>query len=421
MKNKDNHGVHGGIQIYILRILRDPRDLRVSSSRHIRNSVYSVVILPLLLLLLLSLFFLSCGGGDPEEEPPVPWNAAWPLREIYGENDYFLMGNVISPGDLGNVRFDILKYHYNTVTAENHMKPDYIAPYPKPVNDTWAYRFTDADAIVNAARAEGMSVVGHTLIWHSQTPPWLTEGNAAAVEANLNKYVTEVVAHFKGKLISWDVVNEAMRESNTITESAAADWKTCLRPLSGNKWAIVDDYIEKAFLAARAADPDVKLFYNDYGLNYNRSVGYKALAVYNMVKEINEKNSDVLGRPLIDGIGMQSHHHLGTDPETVRESIELFASLGVEVAISELDIIAAGKLLSGSPPWNKEAAEKQAAKYAAMFQVFISHADKISRVTFWGIDDGTHWRTLDGSDAHATLLDADYNLKPAFNAVINLK
>jgi endo-1,4-beta-xylanase len=372
--------------------------------------------------------FFSC-DGENDEEIPVPWNAAWPLREIYDADDYFLIGNIISPGDLDNakkVRFDILKYHYNTVTAENHMKPDYIAPYPKPVNDTWAYRFTDADRIVDAARAEGMNVVGHTLIWYSQTPAWLTKDNVgvpldkATVLSNLKKYVTEVVKHFEGKLISWDVVNEAMKESNEITESAAADWTTCLRPLAQNGWMVIGpEYIEEAFLAARAADPNVKLYYNDYALNYNRNNGYKALAVYNMVKDINERYPKVGGRPLIDGIGMQSHHHLGTDPETVRESIELFASLGVEVAITELDIIAAGSRLSGSPPWDKEAANKQAAKYAAMLRVFIENAEKISRVTFWGIDDGTHWRTLDGSDAHAALLDEDYNLKPAFYAVIS--
>jgi endo-1,4-beta-xylanase len=377
----------------------------------------------ILFLLLLSFFFFSC-NETPEEEktwngPPVLWNTVEPLQDIY--QNYFLMGNIISPNDLssGNVRFDILKYHYNTLTAENQMNPDNIAPSPKPVDDNWAYRFTGADAIVDAALAEGMNVVGHTLIWHSQTPSWLTEGDAAAVEANLNKYVTEVVTHFKDKLISWDVVNEAMKESSDITESAAADWKTCLRPQAGNKWLVIGpEYIEKAFLAARAADPDVKLFYNDYGLNYNKSVGYKALAVYNMVKDINERYPNEGGRPLIDGIGMQSHHHLNTSPETVEDSIKMFASLGVEIAISELDIIAAGKLLSGSPPWNEKAAQRQAAKYSAMFKIFKKHSDKISRVTFWGIDDETHWRTKDGSDAHAALLDKDYKLKPAFYAVM---
>jgi endo-1,4-beta-xylanase len=376
-----------------------------------------------LIILLFSSF--SC-NGDPEEEPPptppVPWDTAQPLQNIYDEQNFFLIGNIISPRDLGNVRFDILKYHYNTVTAENHMKPDYIAPYPKPTSDTWDYRFTSADQIVNAARAEGMSVVGHTLIWHSQTPPWLTKNdNGTPLDRttalyNLEKYVREVVDHFKGKLISWDVVNEAMRESNTITESDAADWETCLRLSPGNGWAVIGpEYIEKAFLAARAADPDVKLFYNDYALNYNRNNGYKALAVYNMVKDINERYPDVGGRPLIDGIGMQSHHHINTNPETVEESIELFASLGVEIAISEMDIIAAGSLLDPPVSWDESAALIQAAQYAAMFRIFLENTNVISRVSFWGIDDGTSWR----SSSYPTLLDKDYNLKPAFYAVMN--
>ena len=366
------------------------------------------------LFLILLFSFFSC-NGEPEEPPPPPptsWNAVLPLRNIYADD--FLIGNIISPNDLANVRFDILKWHYNTVTAENQMKPDFIAPSSKPADNNWNYRWTGADSIVDAARTAGMKVVGHTLIWHSQTPAWLTEDDAATVENNLNKYVTDVVTHFKGKLISWDVVNEAMKESGDITESAAANWKTCLRPQSGNKWAIVDDYIEKAFLAARNADPDVKLFYNDYSLNYNKSVGHKALAVYNMVNDINTRYPNVQGRPLIDGIGMQSHHHRNTSPETVEDSIKMFASLGVEIAISEMDILTTGSLVTPAPAWNENDIQHQATRYAAMFRIFKDNAAVISRVTFWGLNDSTSWR----SAYYPTLLDKDYNLKPAFYAVM---
>ena len=366
-------------------------------------------------LIILVLFFISCNieiGDDPEN-----WEEAESLHEIYKSE--FLIGNIIRNTNCFNnkTRSGILKHHFNTVTAENDMKPSLMAPSSKPTTNTWNYRFSSADNIVNAANNAGMKVVGHTLIWHSQTPAWLTDGNKETVLANLEKYVTEVVTHFKGRLIEWDVVNEAFRDGlQNVT--ASTDWKTCLRvDDSGWNKTIGPEYIEKAFLAARLADPDVKLLYNDYNLNNAN----KAQAVFNMVKDINTRHPNVNGRQLIDGIGMQSHHHINTSPQTVENSINLFASLNVDIAITELDIIAAGRLLNAQnpPPWNEAAALRQAQQYAAMLNIFKKNSSKISRVTFWGFDDGTHWRTLDNSGAYASLMDKDYNLKPAFYAVLN--
>ena len=207
----------------------------------------------------------------------------------------------------------------------------------------------------------------------------------------------------QGKLISWDVVNEAIRDGLTGTE-ASGDWKDCLR-YDDNPWnkAIGPEYIERAFLAARNADANVKLFYNDYSLNSAN----KAQAVYNMVNDINQRYPNVKGRPLIDGIGMQSHHQLSTSPSTVEISIELFASLGVDIAISEMDIEVPGGA------WNTTLAQEQADQYTAMFAVFKNHASNISRVTFWGLDDAKSWKT----GLHATLLNADLSPKPAFYAL----
>jgi len=394
-----NHGVSRSFTEFLIRGLFPSVKLRVLRG-----------------FLVISFFaFLSCNNAP--DKGPETWEDTRSLKDLY--NNHFLMGNIISTGDLGNnARFGYLKRHYNSVTAENQMKPNDIAPYSQPTDDNWAYRFTNADRIVDAALAEGMSVVGHTLIWHSQTPAWLTTGDAATVEANLNKYVTDVVTHFKGRVISWDVVNEAMRDG--LNANDAINWRLCLRTFStGNGWHIIgSEYIEKAFLMARVADPDAKLYYNDYNLN---SSSNKYLAVYNMVYDINSRYSDMLGRPLIDGIGMQSHHHLGTNPQTVNTSIKKFAELGVEIAISELDIIAATSLPNTAPPrpWSPlsdvDIAQKQAEQYAAMFRIFKDNAAVISRVTFWGIDDGTSWRGY----VQPTLLNADYSLKPAFYAVLN--
>jgi endo-1,4-beta-xylanase len=357
---------------------------------------------------------LSCDFSfkkDEAGEDPT-WETVKRLKDVHKNN--FLMGNIISPGDIGTVRFNILKRHYNTATAENHMKPDHIAPFSEPATSTWAYRFTDADKIVNAVRAEGMKMHGHTLIWHSQTPEWLTAPETKEeVLDNLEKYCREVATHFKGKLLSWDVVNEAIRQGLTSSQ-ANGDWKECLRKDNpeGSPWnrAIGPEYIEKAFFAVRKADPDVLLYYNDYNLNDQN----KATAVYNMVNDINKRYPNVEGRPLIDGIGMQSHHHINTNPQTVENSILLFTSLGVDVAITELDIEITGS--SGSGGY-----EKQADQYTELFRIFIKYSSNISRVTFWGLDDGTSWRIQNNPTAYATLLDKDYGLKPAFYAVLNAK
>jgi endo-1,4-beta-xylanase len=202
--------------------------------------------------------------------------------------------------------------------------------------------------------------------------------------------------------------------------SASSDWRASLRnnenpnQSENSRWnqIIGAEYIEIAFKAARDADPDAKLYYNDYNLNmsnYN-----KAHAVYNMVKDINQRYPDYGGRKLIDGIGMQSHHHLNTDPATVEASIQLFASLGVEIAISELDIQA---VFYGGPytSLTEEAAKAQANMYAALFKIFKNHAASISRVTFWGIDDPHSWM----SSSYPNLFDSAYKAKPAFYAAEN--
>ena len=359
--------------------------------------------------------FLSCNfnfNGNSEEEEPKTWETARPLKNIYtGE---FLIGNIIrNTADFSNpVRSGILSRHYNTVTAENDMKPIAIAPNPAPASAsvTWNYRWNTADTIVDNARNAGFDVHGHTLIWHSQSPEWLANGG----ETYLNKFVGDVVEHFKGRLISWDVVNEAMRDGLQPAD-VAGDWRNCLRLDARWYQSIGPEYIEKAFLAARAADPDAMLYYNDYSLNSFQG-NNKQRAVYKMVQDINERYPNVGGRKLIDGIGMQSHHHLNTTPESVEASIQLFSSLGVEIAITEMDIMAAkagyNNLMNN---WDDSAAQLQAKKYAAMFRIFINHSSEISRVTFWGLDDGTSWR----ASSRPTLLNGDYSLKPAFYAVSN--
>jgi len=250
------------------------------------------------------------------------------LTDRYGS--FFLVGNVISPRDLDDLdgsRFNMLKEHFNILTAENAMKPLYLQ------REKGVFTFDTADRLVNAALEAGVKMHGHTLAWHQQSPEWMNSEGVNRGEAieNLVAHAKTVAAHFRGRVISWDVLNEAFIDNPPNPH----DWRASLRQSPWHK-AIGPEYVEIAFRAAREADPGSLLYYNDYNMD-NRS---KALAVYNMVKELNENNPNVGGRPLIDGVGMQGHYRINTNLDNVAASLERFASLGVEVSITELDVTA---------------------------------------------------------------------------------
>lgn len=331
-----------------------------------------------------------------------------PIKNVY-QND-FMIGNAISAEDMSGVRLELLKTHFNVATAGNAMKPDALQ------RSEGNFDFRGADALVDKVLAEGLKMHGHTLVWYQQSPSWMNtkpvDGKAAPLDreealANLRTHIKTVIGHFGNKVISWDVVNEAM-DDNLPNPS---DWKASLRK---SPWysAIGPDYVEQAFLAAREAldeNPelkDIKLYYNDYNLDYQN----KAKAVYNMVKEINENYAKThSGKLLIDGIGMQAHYNMGTKPANVLSSLEKFISLGVEISITELDIQAGGNYALPV-----KTAEDQRDLYAKLFKIFKAHSADIVRVTFWGIDDGTSWR----SPTNPLLFDKNLQAKPAYYGVI---
>ncbi|MRN52169.1 endo-1,4-beta-xylanase [Paenibacillus monticola] len=332
-----------------------------------------------------------------------------PIKEAY-QND-FLIGNAISAEDLEGVRLDLLKMHHNVATAGNAMKPDALQP------SKGIFTFTAADALVNKVLAEGMQMHGHVLAWHQQSPAWMNTttdadnntiplGREEALE-NLRTHITTVMEHFGDKVISWDVVNEAMNDN----PSNPADWKAALRQ---TPWAsaIGTDYVEQAFLAAREeldAHPDwnIKLYYNDY----NEDNQNKAQAIYSMVKEINDKYALTHpGKLLIDGVGMQGHYNINTNPENVKLSLEKFISLGVEVSISELDLTA-----GSNSQISETQANAQGYLYAQLMNIFKAHAANISRVTFWGQNDSTSWR----ASQNPLLFDSNLQAKPAYYGVID--
>lgn len=278
-------------------------------------------------------------------------------------------------------------------------------------------------------------------MWHSQSPEWLNNDNLSPQQArgNLENYIATVVGHFAGKVEFWDVVNEAF-ENYPTSSPAGNDWRSKLRKVEQGDPASIGqpgqpvawerrlgpDYIELAFRAARKADPNAVLFYNDYNLD-NR---HKANAVYLMVKEINEKYRAETGgeRNLIEVIGMQGHYHRGpvsgetnadaafpypVDVNNVNSTIKLFSTLpGVEIAITELDVTVgntAVRLLTA------EQERQQAIMYAKLFLIFKENSRHIRRVSIWGVNDAASWR----SAGSPLLFDSELKPKEAFWAVAN--
>ncbi|MDR1560215.1 MAG: endo-1,4-beta-xylanase [Clostridiales bacterium] len=198
-------------------------------------------------------FYIDDIDFQPISEAVEPDLTLTPIKDVY-EGD-FLIGNAISAEDLDGVRLEMLKLHFNVVTAGNAMKPD---------------------ALVQKSIDNGFLVHGHTLAWHQQSPAWMNQTTNDSGETvpldretaltNLITHADTVVRHFTEKfgenIISWDVVNEAMNDN----PPNPGDWQASLRR---SPWfnAIGPDYLEEAFLAARAANPDVKLYYNDYNLD----------------------------------------------------------------------------------------------------------------------------------------------------------
>jgi len=325
------------------------------------------------------------------------------ISEVY--KDYFMIGNAVSTSDFAGDRLTLLKGHHNLVTAENAMKPD-------SAYNNGHFDFNAEDMFVQMALDEGLAVHGHVLVWHQQSPEWLWADDSGELLSredalvNLRTHIETTVAHFGDSVISWDVVNEAMNDNPPNPE----DWQGSLRQ-SGWLQAIGPDYIEESFRIAKDVIDqngwDIKLYYNDY----NDDNQQKAEAIYQMVKEINENYAaENDGELLIDGIGMQGHYNINTNPENVRLSLEKFASLGVEVGVTELDVTS-----GNDGEQTEEELNQQAYLYARLFQLYRDNHEHISRITFWGLDDGSSWR----SDQSPLLFDRNMQAKPAYYAVIN--
>ncbi|WP_430781651.1 endo-1,4-beta-xylanase [Actinoplanes sp. G11-F43] len=264
----------------------------------------------------------------------------------------------------------IVNREFNSLVAENDMKWDATEP------QQGRFTFTNADRLVSHAQSRGMTVRGHTLLWHAQQPSWAQGLSGAALRNAAINHVTQVATHFRGKIHSWDVVNEAFADGGSGARRDSNLQRT------GNDW------IEAAFRAARAADPGAKLCYNDYNTD---GVNAKSTGIYNMVRDFKAR-----GVP-IDCVGLQSHLGTGLD-STYQQNIQRFADLGVDVQITELDVQQGGN---------------QANIYGAVTRACLA-VTRCTGITVWGVRDSDSWR-----DDNPLLFDAGGNKKAAYTAVLN--
>jgi len=363
------------------------------------------------LLLLIGFMFFGCKEKKEGESAHI--SALSPMKDKFAGK--FMFGNIFNPSDVSSeVINTALIRHYNTLTAENHMKPDQIS------TGKGSYKFAVADSMVDAAIKSGFKVVGHALLWHNQIPRWQQNIEPETALEDMRQYITDVVSHFKGRIYSWDVLNEAFPDSGF-----SADWKDSMR--TNNPWykTIGSDFVYEGFLAARLADPGAILYYNDY----NTDQQDKARMIYDMVKEVNGRYKAAYPgetRLLIEGIGMQEHHNTGVSANAVKDTLNLFKQLGVKISVSELDVLIVtyqefapyghgpNKQNSITGDTRTNGLKKQAELYGQFFKVYLEFSDIIERVTFWGVTDDKSWR----SAALPLLFDPEGNAKEAYYSVI---
>ncbi len=313
----------------------------------------------------------------------------------------------------------LLEKQFNAISPENVLKWGVVHPEPD------RYDFDAADHYVALGEKYHMSILGHNLVWHSQTPRWVFQdanGKPLTRDALLNRmhdHIQTVVGRYKGRIQSWDVVNEALNDDGTLRQS---QWLKIIGP----------DYIAKAFEYAHEADPSAELNYNDYSLENEP----KRNGAIKLIQQLKAE-----GVP-ISAVGLQGHDKM--DWPTVDQedaTIEAFAKLGLKVKISELDIDVLPsasqnrgadvsqnyELQAKLNPYAKglpDSVQQDLAKrYADLFRVFLKHKDVVTRVTFWGVNDGDSWLNnwpVRGRTSYPLLFDRNNQPKPAFYAVIKV-
>lgn len=336
------------------------------------------------------------------------------LKEVFKKD--FLIGTALNVNEIlqKDPKADaLIQQQFDAITPENVMKCEVINPQ-------WGvYNFDLADKFVEYGKKYNMQAIAHNLIWHSQLALFVRKIKSAdSLRQFMIDHITTIAGRYDGKIKGWDVVNEALNDDGTMR-------KSIFEQLLG------DDFVTEAFRLAQKAAPHTELYYNDYNIEQPA----KRAGCIALIKKIQAAGVR------IDGVGIQGHWHLGKIPLTdIEESIQQFSDLGIKVMITELDIDVLGRNVQGADVNQRmqgngqmnpyvnglpDSVQQQLSDdYSALFKLFLKYKDKISRVTFWGVNDGQSWLNgwpIPGRTNYPLLFDREFKPKPAFYKVIETK
>ena len=327
------------------------------------------------------------------------------LKDAY--KDYFTIGVAVNQRNVTNPdQMALIRQQFNSITAENDMKPQPTEPSEGQFN------WTGADRIANFCRQNGIRLRGHCLMWHAQIGRWIYEdadGKPLEKEEmfrRMREHIHAVVNRYKDVVYAWDVVNEAMTDDRNASDPYR---QSAMYKIAG------DEFIANAFRYAREADPDGLLFYNDY----NETDPVKSQRIFDMVKKMKAN-----GVP-IDGIGMQGHYNIyGPAEEEIDRAITLYKQVVKHIHVTELDV-RANEEMGGQLQFSQEGMtvsdslkQHLADQYARIFRVLRKHKDVIDNVTFWNLSDRDSWL---GARNYPLLFDTDYKPKKAYDYVLNMR
>ncbi|MBB5518434.1 endo-1,4-beta-xylanase [Amphiplicatus metriothermophilus] len=334
------------------------------------------------------------------------------LKQAYASNFPFGAAIQSAHTNIGAPQEPIIRAQFSSITAEFEMKADQITQSPG------VYDFTAADRLMDFAEANGIAVRGHALVWHQSTPDYMLEGSPDVIRFNLESFIDAIVSRYRGRIYAWDVVNEAATD-NPADPTA---------PYRNSNWhaAVGKDYIDWAFNAARAADPDASLFINDY----NTELSGKRERLLEIVRDLLDR-----GVP-IDGVGHQAHLNVGSSPADLMAAIDAVDSLGagLENHITELDVsvyVDPGECFSSqtncAPGYGADFADvpqdvrrAQAEIYRAVLDGAVARPS-VTSVTVWGVSDADSWLNNFpiSRPNHPLLFDRDFQPKEAALAVVD--
>jgi endo-1,4-beta-xylanase len=313
----------------------------------------------------------------------MPAHAASTLRDAASARGRYF-GAAVDPSHFGESSYSsTLSSQFSMATPENGMKWDATEP------SRGSFNFGAGDQVVSFAQGHSQRVRGHNLVWHSQLPGWVSGTPTSQVQSVMENHIRSVAGHYKGKIYAWDVVNEPFNDNGSLRGDVFLT-------------AMGTGYIADALRTARAADPSAKLYLNDFNIEGQNS---KSNAMFSLVQSLKSQ-----GVP-IDGVGFESHFILGQVPSSLQSNLARFAALGVDVAITELDV-------RMQTPSTSAKLSQQANDYRTVVNACLS-VSRCVGITTWGVTDKFSWvpGVFSGFGA-ALLFDQNYQAKPAQTAVV---